>query len=174
MLSRQENIIIRFNEYVLKDYVFTSCDNKWIAVLKIVNGTTHDENIDREICDYRYAEFTGTQFFVVDIVDKFDNDKRTDEVVEKYKGTYTVGQITAPDMNITYYRSPVAAFHTDLTCGNNRQWYENGRPMSKGTGPIGDYISWYENGNVWKKYRYSYDFLPRLKPRVSLIDGSRF
>jgi hypothetical protein len=155
----------KLGSYQKKGYVFKSCGKEWIVVMKKRKSTKTTEgryDVKSKIFVTSYAKFRGDKFYVIDIVNKFDKEKGTKSVNNTYYTnevlTYTKKKMIASlrfdkDINnvctdgIHYFLEYERAYyydHSDIKNGIRKGWFDND------------------------------DFLPRLKPRVSLIDGSRF
>jgi antitoxin component YwqK of YwqJK toxin-antitoxin module len=148
-----------------KDCVFKSCNTNWIVTLQRTANTITNESREG-IYDHDHAKFRGNEFEVVDIVNKFDPNKKTDKVINtKRKFTYAVGTITKPangfdenlnkicSQGIHYFKTFEPSFYYSLSTipkGIYRNWYSDGRLMGEyefhnGT-KHGMYIRWHDNG----------------------------
>jgi antitoxin component YwqK of YwqJK toxin-antitoxin module len=157
-------------------YVFTSCDGVWIVVLKqfgfeylclkskfncdILNQISKFfEKTKIKESHYTSQSFNADKLLVVDIVHKFDTEKRIDKITSSYYFSrnceYKIGSIKICDLNdypydyliksnYYYFKSAERAYFDELK-GLFRDYYYSACINLYYTGL---YKSWYKNGQL--------------------------
>jgi hypothetical protein len=136
------------------NYVYKSCQKKWIIIMKKLPHTLTNEN-RIQIYNRKFALYRGDSFIIELIFDKFNPTKTCDFLSEQIKRDYYVDfvpkevvQVFGFDTNIDiiyakgihYYKSIEPAFYQGL---------EQCKIILNGI-----YMSWYNNGTKDSEYNY--------------------
>lgn len=133
-------------------YVYKSCGD-WIVVLQKLIDTITNES--REVADTNHAKFRANKLLVVDIINKFEESKKINNVCNtvytKNSIIYGIGNIVSIDdfendisivcaKGIHYFKTIETAFYYEYN------------------GYIEKYYSWHDNGNKSGEYNYSNEY----------------
>jgi signal peptidase I len=172
MLLKKLLLICTTLNYIQHDIVFKSCSREWIVILKKLPFTQTNEG-RRNAINVKCAKFRGNIFQVVDILNKFDAEKRIKSVqnsIYDKRVIYTVGEIieikdydhcidNICSRGIHYYKSIKPAFYMELTehliCnGKLITWGDDGQKILKvcykNEKPDGEMKSWVNNVMILK------------------------
>jgi hypothetical protein len=181
------NPILEGNLCVYKrmGYVFKSCEKEWIVVLKKTENTLTNE-ARADIRDENHAKFRGSEFMVMNIINKFDNRKRANTLHSSGMSMlltpilYEIGEIAIPheydnDINnvcscgIHYFKDPESAYYYELYYENSkrnglyREWHHSGQLAIEYTYTHGYENGlckeWWENGQISIECTYNYGVL---------------
>lgn len=145
-MNKFAKFVIDHNYTGNNNYVFKSCQIKWIIILQKLNDTITNENRN-DIYDIETASFRANKLKVICIVNKFNPkiniNKIINSIYTKKNITYTVNEIVCVDdydmdinniysSGIHYYKSLDPAFYSELDLykkyiGNFFSYHNNGR-----------------------------------------------
>lgn len=150
--------------------LFKSCA-EWIVILKKLDDTKTNKG-EFDIVDPNYARFRADKLQVVDIVNKYNQNKSIDKVINTYykddKIEYIKGEIVSVEFvdtcksGIYYFEDYIPAFYLELPdkyTGEYFSWMENGSKRS-----TGNYINgvdkgawryWHPNGRLQSEGEYN-------------------
>jgi antitoxin component YwqK of YwqJK toxin-antitoxin module len=185
-MSADDNLVALI-EHIQKQYpegqlLYKSCttaDDSWIVLLRPVEDSiTNQSRLPAGDPDRKYAKFRGSEFEVIDIINKFDLTKTINSIQNstyENKTEYIKGTIVRPDSfdpdldkvcsnGIHFFEDIMCAFYYELDSlpdytGHWAHWNDNGQrehDCHYSNGALhGLWIHWHDNGEKFKEGHFS-------------------